>query len=380
MKGSNIRHIIIALFMASMGGLMSQNLVQNPSFEAHSNCPQRLGNFHNNVTSWSCPTSGTTDYFHACSEVMGTPENFKGQQPADFGAGYVGLYVYAPEDYREYLQVELAEPLIKGIHYQISFYVSLADRSDAAIKEFGVLFSSHELAIDTQKNLSKRLWYQQKGYRYNYMEIGYTNFYSDTQDWILVHTQFVAKGNERFMMLGNFKPNARTRMFRTKRNAKQGAYYYIDMVSVMMDEPPSQKTELVAIADGRETKNIELDKSYIFKNLLFEFDKSLLLDSSKKELQKVYDHLRSNANLRIAINGHTDNVGTERYNQVLSKKRAEAVADFLQKLGIPKDRIRWEGHGGSRPITDNSTEAGRQLNRRVEFVISRAFQKSTPLK
>lgn len=376
----SIKHIMTCLCMLTISFLMAQNLVQNPSFEDYLNCPQRLGKFHDNVISWSCPSAGTTDYFNACSKVMGTPENFKGRQPADFGQGYVGLYVYAPDDYREYLQVELQEPLVKGINYQVSFYVSLADRSDSAIKEFGVLFSKDQLDIDTQKNLSKRHWYQQKGNQYNYMEIGYTNFYADTQDWILVQTQFLAKGTERYLTLGNFKPNARTRMFQTKRNVKQGSYYYIDMVSVTMDDPPSKKTELVAIADGKETKNIELDKSYIFKNVLFEFDKSLLLESSKKELGKVYNHLKSNAMLHIAINGHTDNVGTDGYNQKLSRQRAEAVADYLQRLGIHKDRIRWQGHGDKNPITENKTEAGRQLNRRVEFTISKTPPTGEPLK
>ena len=74
--------------------------------------------------------------------------------------------------------------------------------------------------------------YQQKGNDYNFMEIGYSNCYSDTQNWIVVYTQFTAKGTERYLTMGNFKSNARTRMFKTKRNAKQGAYYYVDLVLV----------------------------------------------------------------------------------------------------------------------------------------------------
>ncbi len=358
---------------------MAQNLVQNPSFEEYLECPQRLARFDTNVVSWSCPSMGTTDYFNSCSEIMGTPDNFKGRQPADFGNGYVGFYVYAPDDYREYLQVELQEQLIKGVNYEVSFYVSLADRSDSAIKEFGVLFSQDQLDIDTQKNLSKNLWYQQEGNRYNYLEIGYSNFYSNTEDWILVHTQFEAKGSEKYMTLGNFKPNARTRLFQTKKESKQGAYYYVDMVSVITDDPPRKITELVAIADGKETKNIELDKSYIFKNLLFEFDQSALLETSKNELQKVADHLKSNAMLHITIIGHTDDVGTSQYNQKLSEQRAAAVAGYLLQLGIPEDRIAWKGHGGGKPITENGTEAGRSLNRRVEFVISKSPQKGALL-
>jgi outer membrane protein OmpA-like peptidoglycan-associated protein len=302
---------------------------------------------------------------------MGTPKNFNGIQPSDFGNGYAGLYLYAPDDYREYLQAELTETLIKGKNYRVSFYVSLAERSDFAIKEFGVLFSSAKINIPIKKELSKMHLYRNKGNKYNRMEIGYTNFYSDTKDWILVHTQFRAKGHEKYLVLGNFKSNARTRMFKTKRNAKQGAYYYVDMVSVSLKEPPSEETELVAISNGKETRNIELDKNYIFKNVHFEFDKSVLLEASKEELQKVVNHLESNAMLRITINGHTDNIGTTSYNQKLSQKRAAAVANYLLESGINEDRIIWEGHGSSRPIAENNTEIKRGLNRRVEFVISK---------
>lgn len=363
------KFILVFLYLPLV--VSGQNLVKNASFEDFVNCPTKLGNLKDDLPDWSIPTIGSTDYFNSCSTAMGTPENFNGSQPSDFGKGYAGLYLYAPDDYREYLQAELSETLVKGRNYRVSFYVSLAERSDYAIKEFGVLFSNEKLDIPIRKELSKMHLYKNKGNIYNYMEIGYTNFYSDTKDWILVHTQFRAKGSEKHLILGNFKSNKRTRMFRTKRNANQGAYYYIDMVSVTLEEPPSEKTELVAIADGKETKNIKLDKSYVLKNVLFEFDRSVLLESSKKELKKVVDHLEANAMLHIAINGHTDNVGTATYNKKLSQKRAAAVAGYLLQSGITKDRISWKGHGGEKPIAKNSSENGRSLNRRVEFVISK---------
>jgi len=362
--------LFVFSLLISVSGLC-QNLVKNASFEAYKNCPKELGNLKDDLYDWSIPTIGSTDYFNSCSTEMGTPKNFNGIQPSDFGNGYAGLYLYAPDDYREYLQAELTETLIKGKNYRVSFYVSLAERSDFAIKEFGVLFSSAKINIPIKKELSKMHLYRNKGNKYNRMEIGYTNFYSDTKDWILVHTQFRAKGHEKYLVLGNFKSNARTRMFKTKRNAKQGAYYYVDMVSVSLKEPPSEETELVAISNGKETRNIELDKNYIFKNVHFEFDKSVLLEASKEELQKVVNHLESNAMLRITINGHTDNIGTTSYNQKLSQKRAAAVANYLLESGINEDRIIWEGHGSSRPIAENNTEIKRGLNRRVEFVISK---------
>jgi len=352
---------------------MAQNVVKNPSFEEYVNCPKHLGNFDTDVIGWSTPTEGSTDYFNGCSTAMGTPKNFNGSQPADFGKGYAGLYLYAPGDYREYLQAELTEPLIKGEKYQVSFYVSLAERSDFAIKEFGVLFSKDKMEVAGKKELSKKKMYQQKGNEYNFMEIGYSNFYSDTKDWILVHTQFIAKGSERYISIGNFKSNARTRMFKTKRNAKQGAYYYVDLVLV---EPLSKiNTSETDVVGSKASKEIfALDKTHIFENVLFEFDKFKLQEDSKKEMLELYKHVNADTTLHISISGHTDSVGSDTYNHKLSSMRAEAVANYLQNLGLAKDRIVWQGHGGKKPIATNDSEAGRRKNRRVEFVITKREQ------
>lgn len=341
----------------------SQNLVKNPSFEAFDTCPKTLGTLNTDVKYWSTPTDGSTDYFNACSKAMGTPENFNGSQPADFGVGYAGLYLYAPNDYREYLQAELTQTLIKGKKYRVSFYVSLAERSDFAVKEFGVLFSKNKMEFEGKKQLSAKKRYSKKGNSYNYMEIGYSNFYADTKDWVLVYTQFEAKGNERFMTLGNFKSNPRTRLFKTKRKAKQGAYYYVDMVLV-------EGVEDNSMANTPKT-SYELEKTHVFQNVLFEFDKFTIQKSSRGEIERLHAYLKKDSTLNIAINGHTDSVGSKSYNERLSSKRAAAVADFLHDLGIAKDRISWQGFGGRNPVATNDTEKGRQQNRRVEFVISR---------
>ncbi len=354
--------------------LLGQNLIKNPSFEAFSDCPKALGNFNEDVHFWSTPTSGSTDYFHGCSEAMGTPKNFNGTQPADFGKGYAGLYFYAPNDYREYLQAELSTPLTKDKKYRVSFYVSLAERSDFAVKEFGILFSKDKIEIPIKKELSKKHLYKETTNKYTFMEVGYSNFYSDTKDWIQVYTQFTAKGTERFMTLGNFKSNKRTRLFKTKKRAQLGAYYYIDMVIVeALDTLNSDSNS--AVTDKKIKGSFELDKIHVFENLLFEFDRFRLLDPAKKEMLVLYDYLNKENALKIMISGHTDSVGSDTYNLWLSKKRAEAVAHYLLKLGLNKDCIDWEGHGGSQPSATNANEKGRQQNRRVEFVITKRSTK-----
>ena len=76
-----------------------------------------------------------------------------------------------------------------------------------------------------------------------------------------------------------------------------------------------------------------------------------------------------NPALRIEIEGHTDNQGTDEYNLELSMKRAQAVYNYLLEHGISADRLTYKGYGESKPVSPNDTEEGRALNRRTEIRI-----------
>ena len=73
--------------------------------------------------------------------------------------------------------------------------------------------------------------------------------------------------------------------------------------------------------------------------------------------------------MRVEIQGHTDNVGSERYNQTLSERRARTDLNYLVARGINANRLQTIGYGETKPIADNSTPAGRAMNRRIEFKI-----------
>jgi OOP family OmpA-OmpF porin len=77
--------------------------------------------------------------------------------------------------------------------------------------------------------------------------------------------------------------------------------------------------------------------------------------------------MNENKDKKAALSGHTDNVGTEAYNQKLSERRVEAVRDYVVKKGVDGGRISGEGFGESKPIADNRTKEGRAKNRRVEI-------------
>ncbi len=103
--------------------------------------------------------------------------------------------------------------------------------------------------------------------------------------------------------------------------------------------------------------------------ILFGFDSYALLPEAKTELESMAKVLINYPDTKIQVDGHTDGVGADKYNQKLSEQRAKSVSDYLNSFGIEKDRITEAGFGKSMPIADNDTEEGRQLNRRVEIGI-----------
>ena len=320
---------------------------------------------NNDVLHWITPTEGSTDYFNACSELMGTPKNFNGEQPANFGVGYVGFYFYAPDDYREYIQASLSTTLVKGEVYTVSFYVSLAERSDFAIKQLGVQFMENPVNIATRKTLSRKHLSKIPGDKSNYFEIRYDDFYSDKKDWVLVEKQFKAKGTENFMIIGNFNDNQSTQKLRIKRNVTKGSYYYLDMVSVVAINPINNSNR-----NNKKEMTFELDSIHVFKNVLFSFDAFELMPSAKKELDEIQEYLVLNSQLKIQVSGHTDAIGNATYNKRLSENRAKAVATYLIDKGIDSSRVSYQGFGSTLPLQQNRTDFGRQSNRRVEFQIT----------
>lgn len=118
-------------------------------------------------------------------------------------------------------------------------------------------------------------------------------------------------------------------------------------------------------------KKIKVGGFVILKNVFFETDSYELKPESKAELQKLIEFLNQNPAVAIEISGHTDNVGTEEYNQKLSKSRAEAVYNFLTDHQIDPSRMTYAGYGFSKPVSTNDTPEGRALNRRTEFRVIR---------
>ena len=105
--------------------------------------------------------------------------------------------------------------------------------------------------------------------------------------------------------------------------------------------------------------------------ILFDFDKAEVKNSVKGSLDILSKALRENNDIKLKIDGHTDYIGTDQYNLVLSVKRANAIKSYLTSNGVNKNNISIEGYGKQNPVASNATSTGRAQNRRVEFIISR---------
>jgi len=100
----------------------------------------------------------------------------------------------------------------------------------------------------------------------------------------------------------------------------------------------------------------------------FDFGKSIIRDESKPIIEQIVQMMKSNPDLKVGVEGHTDNVGTPASNKPLSEERAKSVVSAIVGQGISSDRLSPAGFGQDKPIADNNTEEGRAKNRRVELV------------
>ncbi len=114
---------------------------------------------------------------------------------------------------------------------------------------------------------------------------------------------------------------------------------------------------------------VEVGKKVVLNNILFELGKAVLTPDSYEELDRLVVILQDNPYMKIEISGHTDNTGNPVVNARLSTERARSVVDYIVSKGIDRSRLTYRGYGSEQPIADNATEAGRTINRRVEFKI-----------
>jgi len=114
---------------------------------------------------------------------------------------------------------------------------------------------------------------------------------------------------------------------------------------------------------------LEKGKKVVLRGVNFETNKATLTGDSRTILTMAYNALIANPDVRVEISGHTDNVGSQEYNQTLSLERAQAVKNWLVQNGIASNRLKTVGKGENEPMTSNASISGRAENRRIEFYV-----------
>ena len=370
----------------------AQHLVPNGSFEDASACPAGLDELK--LCDYWLPfgtNHPSPDYFHSCSSPhrMGIPNNAFGHQYARSGQAYAGLIAYLTIDqdnkknwdlsnnHREFIQTYLTYPLEAGKTYYAEFYVSLVEDCDYAIANLGLLLTPETPELTWPKIQFEYFEPQIRNNRNTVID--------NNKSWTKISGTFVANGGENVLTIGNFDNDEATKVKKNKsaklnnifrkRFLPKIAYYYIDDVKVVPVDsllPTHDAEPAIAREDPLNHEYFGImsvgDKIQL-SNIYFEFDKAALLAESFFELNKLYELLQDNPEMEILIEGHTDIVGSDSYNESLSQKRARAVVDYLLQKGVNQTRVYSKGYGRRMPIASNDSEDGRSRNRRVEFLI-----------
>jgi outer membrane protein OmpA-like peptidoglycan-associated protein len=354
---------LLNLSLGQTNSEVGTNLVANPSFEDFSATPIgwfKKGEHYTRVMKyWESPTSASPDIFGPKVRVPNYwAEKGFGKQSPHSGWAMTGLTTYGCEGKsthcREYVSIQLNEPLIIGQVYYVEMYVSHLAGSYSA-NNLAMYFSEEKIDLMTDDLIEVSPQFEIK----EILKI-------KKNKWQKVMGQFTAKSEAEYLIIGNFNTDEDTEFQTIENGTIPYAYYYIDDVEVKKLPPylpvPIKEDDLSFI-ELEEGKTIQL------KDIYFDFDSWELHPRSFVELRKLLKILQMNPSMAIEIIGHTDSIGEDRYNKYLSRKRAKSVVTYLIENAVDVKRLDYQGVGEETPIANNKTEEGRALNRRVEFRI-----------
>lgn len=340
------------------------NLVPNPGFETLDSLPidwfYSGKDFNRVMQYWESPTGASPDVYGAKIYV---PRHWRekgfGQSKPHRGESMVGITLYGCQGgkphCREYLQIELYEPLVPDQRYEISFWTSHLPRS-LQVDHLDVAFAPEPVRLITDDRLTLIP-----------PEPNRTVLSTQPGQWLQYKVEFHAADDDGYLVIGNFYSDAETRVVRKcSGDCLPFAYYYIDDVS-LKKLPPI--LPIPVAEDALSQATLEEGKVIRLNYIFFDSGKADFLPRSFRELNTLLRILQEHPDMVIQVRGHTDNLGTEEYNLDLSMRRAKNVVAFLTTHGIEGDRLSYQGLASHEPIADNEYEEGRKRNRRVEFLI-----------
>lgn len=371
------RQFFTAIFLSLCGLLTAQapegsgpNLIPNPGFEEVEGRPPKDDidghkMFKYNTVGWHSPTLSTPDLkITLPHEIKKAKRDRKAIDEAHSGYKMVAILTHNPgsersDTYREYVEIRLDKPLKKGAEYYYEFWVCRAARSKYVTNNMGFALSPTPVVNDgTWKPLTHIT-----------PDINVDQVINkDKREWEKFSGTLTSANRSEFIVFGNFFGNEKTEMVEGSPDPEgdfENAYFLIDDVALhelnWRPEPPAAPKPKIEVGSV-----IKLDR------IFFVTAKWDLLPESNEQLQEVIDLLDEYPDMEIEIHGHTDSRGDDDYNRRLSRNRARSVFKYLVKTGsVDETRLNYKGFGESKPVADNNTSDGRQLNRRVEFTVTK---------
>jgi OOP family OmpA-OmpF porin len=345
MLKNNIITSFIILFAFSLQA--QENLIPNGDFE-QSQQPNSFmvegENYDKNMEHWHSP------YMTSSPDVIS--DNYRPDFYPDRrddvthykGKACTGIIIEKSRS--EYFGVKLNKEVEAGKKYKLTVHVAIYKGDDDILDNIlGVLFMSEKLELDDIQKYSKLPMTPQFVLRKQQE--------TDHEKWVKFDVYFAAKKNYEYLYIGNFK----------RHRIEYKKYLFIDDIS-LTELKRKPENNIVA-----QVKNPVVEKPIILENVTFNYDSSNLNQSSFSSLNKLLQLLNTQPNISIKIIGHTDNIGNEVYNKKLSEDRAKAIYDYLIEHNITTNRLSYTGEGSLKPRASNDIEAGRKMNRRVEYEI-----------
>ncbi len=364
--------VLISLVLSVAGS--SQNLVPNPSFELLRNLPVKDNPknsfeyepqsgyipYMNNLVAWFAATKTTPDLrLYNSKRYNDCRLRFDDCDKPHTGNNCVAIITAMTnkeaEAYREYIQIKLKKNLRPNEIAHVEFWITKERQAKLVSNNIGCYFSMKSINVDTKEPLNFK------------PQINIDTIINvEKKGWVKITSSFIPDKPFKYLLIGNFFGNQSTKTiyfedYNGYPYSHPFAYYLIDDINVWQDV---EKEELIF-----ENEIVKSNQAIELKNIKFEFDKSTLLASSTMELNKLTKFLNENPTVKIKIQGHTDSMGSEQYNQKLSEDRAKTVYLYLVEMGIDKNRLRYEGFGESKLTKKEVNDESRSINRRVEFVL-----------
>jgi OmpA-OmpF porin, OOP family len=358
--------ITFSFFILFCNNIKSQNYFANSDFEQLNNCIE----LHQDCASEA--------WFYLKPAI--TPLIFSNTVPQPFSGKDLLILpienIFKKVTTHAYVYTKFCCPLQKDKKYTLSFYVHAGSNKFNGID---FLFTPNEYVSDNFNADSVR----------PSIHIAPEEIISEYQGWKYIKTIYKANGTEQFCLVGNLAKKSPEYAKYNRMNKDGDVFYFMDNISFtpVIGEKPckefQQNIDKLYAQNYRHTERALVEiipqiitDTIIIPAVFFETDKAILKTSFKNILNKLIVKCSNKNIVNIAIEGHTDNTGTEERNIQLSKQRADAVLNYFTfKLPSLKNNIFAEGKAANFPIASNANEKGRAANRRVQILLSYSLLK-----